>query len=82
MTDAEIAAFVKERNEMLLGLDRKTACDFYAKYNPGLHVPPWEVFEISLHKARTAALGLPLEARELSKAWLTERGYAHLGDEP
>lgn len=75
------AAFVAERNEMLLSGDVDRLMAFHAKHNPGL--PPMTnriVAEITLHKSRTAAKGLPMEARLQSKRWLTERGYKSWDD--
>lgn len=75
-----IAAFVRERNEMLLACDVDKAIAFYQKHNPGLRAPPREVVELALHKARTAALDLPREARLASKRWLTERSHKSMDD--
>lgn len=80
MSDA-VKAFVQERNAVLLEGDLDKLAAFYAQHNPGLRPPPREVLEISMHKARTAALGLPQEVRDASKVWLEERGYSHFGDE-
>ncbi len=78
---AEIAAFVKERDEMLMALDIDRMMAFHEKHNPGIRrFSSREVAEISLHKARTAARSLPIEARQLSKQWLTERGYTSMDD--
>lgn len=76
----EIAAFVKERDEMLMALDIDRMFAFHAKYNPGRQFSNRQVAEISLHKARTAAKSLPMFARALSKRWLEERGYTSMDD--
>jgi hypothetical protein len=71
--------FVKERNEMLLSGDIARAKAFHQKHNPGVPLPPDDVVEIGLHKARTAALSLPQIERDISRRWLAERGYSSLG---
>lgn len=79
--EAEIKAFVKERDEMLMAADIDRLVAFHEKHNPGVRAfPNREVAEISLHKARTGAKSLPIEYRIESKKWLTERGYTSLDD--
>lgn len=78
--EAEIKAFVKERDEMLLACDIDLVRAFHAKHNPGLPEPSDEVAWLMLHKARTAARSLPREERVKSKKWLTERGSASMDD--
>lgn len=78
---AEIKAFNAERDEMLLACDVDRMIAFHTKWNPGIRpFSTREVAEITLHKARTAAASLPIEARRLSKQWLTERGYPSMDD--
>lgn len=77
MIEDEIRAFVRERDEMLLACDVDEAMAFHAKWNPG-YTQRREIAEIGLHKARTAALSLPMEERVKSYRWLTERGYGSL----
>ena len=67
--------FVRERDAMLLSCDLTRAKQFFRKHNPGIRVPSDEVVEIGLHKARTAAMGLPQAEREYSRRWLAQRGY-------
>lgn len=77
---AETEAFVKERDEMLLALDPVKVRAFYAKHNP--QVPPLPSDDMAMlvcHKARTAALSLPIEERVLSRDWLRERNSHHFG---
>ena len=79
--EAEIKAFVAERDEMLMACDIDRMLAFHAKHSPnGPSFSSREVAEISLHKARTGAKSLPIEARKLSKQWLSERGYTSLDD--
>lgn len=80
MQDDEIEAFVKERNEVLLSGNVDRVMSFHLKYNPDIPFPNREVAEIAMHKGRTAALGLPIEARLESKRWLSERGYSSMDD--
>lgn len=79
--DDEIQAFVAERNAMLLRCDVDEMMAFFKKHNPRAPLfPSRETAEITLHKARTAALGLPLQERQKSKDWLRARGYQSLDD--
>lgn len=78
---ADIKAFVKERDEMLMAGDIDRCIAFHEKHNPGIRAFPNRlVAEISLHKARTAAKTLPVSFRSESKKWLTDRGYASWDD--
>ncbi len=80
--EAQIAAFVKERNYMLLKNDVDLMIAFFARHNP--EMPPFsdrEVAEVTLHKARSGARGLPREAHIASKLWLRERGYSDMADD-
>lgn len=78
---AEIAAFIKERDEILLAGDIDLMMAFHRKHNPGL--PPFssrEVAEAALHKARTGAKTLQREARMESARWLRARGMSTFDD--
>lgn len=74
MTDAEMGQFVLDRNDALLSLDRKRIEEFAKKYGTDWTPSSNEVFWRAVHKARTAIMGLPQEARDLSERWLKERG--------
>jgi hypothetical protein len=74
----EIAAFVQERNALLIEGDLDKLALFRQKHNPGASVLSREVQEIALHKARTAVSSLPAEIREASAQWLKQRGYSSL----
>jgi hypothetical protein len=78
---AEIKAFVKERDEMLLANDVERCHAFHAKHNPSQPKMPDHICQIAIHKARTAAKSLPKEARLESKRWLLERNYTSLDDD-
>jgi len=78
--DDEIEQFVKERDEVLLSGDLLRLRAFHAKHNPDSKSPSDELLEVGLHKSRTAAKSLPVEARLLSKRWLREHGYSSLDD--
>jgi len=78
MDGADTEAFIKERNEMLRSLDLDRAMAFHRKYYPDSPVPERAIVEVALHKARTAALSLSDEERELSERWLAARGYTSL----
>lgn len=71
--EAEIKAFVKEHDEMLLALDIDKCIAFHKKHNPGIEMPSsHDLVLAAMHKARTAARSLPLEERKKSKRWLKE----------
>jgi hypothetical protein len=72
--EALVKQFVAERNAALLTLDEATIRAHMAKWNIRTPENPI-VFWIGIHKARTACLNLPREARVLSKTWLMVRGY-------
>lgn len=77
--EAEIKAFVKERDTMLLACDIDQMLSFHAKHNP--NAPEFrdrDTVEAAIHKARTGALSLPIEARLESKRWLNQRGMSSL----
>lgn len=72
-------AMVKARDEALLSMDKERIKGYAKKY--GVPLPEDEqTFWIGVHKARTAATGLPMAARSESKRWLLERGYHALDD--
>lgn len=78
---AEIKAFCKERDEMLLACDVDRMMAFHAKHNPDSPgFSSREVAETALHKARTGVQSLPAEERLKSKRWLRDRGYSSFDD--
>jgi hypothetical protein len=71
--------FLTDRREALLSLDKEKISNYMLKY--GTQPPKDEdIFWMSVHKARTALKELPLDARQKSKDWLTERGYRSFDD--
>lgn len=72
LQEAEIKAFVKERDEMLLALDIDRCIEFQKKHSPGMPFSSRSIVEASMHKARTACLSLPKSERKKSKQWLKE----------
>jgi hypothetical protein len=78
----KIADYVAARNAVLLTGDVDAVIAFYLKHNnpDALKFDNREAAEIAMHKARTAAVGLPMKARRLSKTWLIERGYTPWDD--
>jgi hypothetical protein len=78
--DAMIAQFIHDRDDALLSLDERRIRAFIAKWRiPWTPDPEWSLW-IAVHKARTGAKTLPMDARSLSKQWLTERGFSSLDD--
>lgn len=66
--------FVREREEVLLSLDKDKILSFCRKY--GIYHPHTETaFWQSVHKARIALKDFPEPAKEISRRWLTERGF-------
>jgi hypothetical protein len=84
ISQLEISAikdFVKERDEMLMACDVEKMKAFHAKHNPHVRPSPSDdVAWLSLHKARTGAKSLPMEARVYSYNWLKARGSSSLDD--
>lgn len=79
--EAEIKAFVKERDEMLLACDVDRMLEFHAKHNPdGPNFSSRDVAEAALHKARTAVRNFPIGERMKAKRWLADRGMTSLDD--
>ncbi len=78
--EAEIKAFVKERDEMLIAGDIDRCIAFQKKHSPQVRIPARDIVEISLHKARTGAKSLPMSYRIESKKWLSDRGYQSMDD--
>lgn len=76
--DAEIRAFVAERNAVFLRGNLAEVKAFFRKHNPGRALPDDAVIEIGLHKARCAVTTFPETEKEKSRAWLRERGYSLL----
>lgn len=71
-------AYVEERDKVLLSGDIDLLIRFHQKHNPDQRPMDQTVAEVSLHKARTAALSLPLDVRMESKRWLARRGYTSM----
>lgn len=75
MTNRLMRAFVKERDEALLSLDKDKILAYMHHY--GVPVPKSNVvFWAGIHKARIASNGIPEDEKEKSRAWLTERGFS------
>jgi hypothetical protein len=81
MKTLEIERWMRDRDEALLSLDRAKIEAYMTKYGEADSLPKDDrVFWMSIHKARTGARTLPMEARSLSKQWLTERGLSSFDD--
>ena len=72
----KVRNFVRARDKALLSGDLDVVMAFWRKYYPNIKPPEREVLEIAMHKARSAAIALPIEARRASRDWLVKRGYA------
>jgi len=74
-----IAAFTKERDEVLMSKDVDRVIAFQKKHNPGYPGPTdHKTAEIGMHKAITACLSLPLKVRMESREWLKQKGFRSL----
>lgn len=77
MTNTEIEAFVRERDEALMSMNRKKLLAYCAKY--GVRVPSNKtVFWAGVHKARIASGGIPADEKRKSALWLRGHGF-HTG---
>ena len=65
--------FVRERDEVLLSLDKEKIVSFCRKYV--IYYPHSEVeFWKSVHKARVSLKGFPESEKETSRKWLLQHG--------
>lgn len=79
----QMKAWLAERNAVLLAGNVDAMIAHMRKW--GSPVPSdRNVAEVTLHKARTACLALPMAERSKSKFWLVARGYTTMdeGDVP
>jgi hypothetical protein len=81
LVEEKLVAICNERDEAMRSLDLDLVKAFHQKYNPGMALPADDILEASMHKARTAIGTFTDEEKELSRAWLAERGYSPLGEE-
>lgn len=80
MTNPDLDAFIRERNEALLSLDREKIEAHMRKYECPIPADD-EMFWAGIHKARTAVKTFPEDERKKSRDWLADRGLSHMGDE-
>ena len=79
--DPAIAAFLKERDAVLLTGDVDKVLAFWRKFNPHMREPSSrQVAEAAMHKAITASRTLPIEVRRTSKQWLEAHGSRSFDD--
>ena len=70
----DMQAFVKERDEALLSLDKNKILEYCKKYS--VPIPDdEEVFWAGIHKARIHTNSIPLDAKLDSCMWLGEHGF-------
>lgn len=75
----DIKQFIKERDNALLSMDKAQIEAYMIKY--GVPFPNGEeTFWRMVHKARTAAINLPMFERAASKAWLYARNSKSMDD--
>lgn len=78
--DREMKRFLADRRKALLSLNKATIYAYLRKYGEDPRPSSDEVFWTGIHKARTAAKDLPMQARSDSKYWLALRGMQSLDD--
>ena len=79
-TDETLPGFIKERDAMLLSMDKQTVLDFMRKWNDPDEVAKAESlsergFWAGVHKARAGTTSLPMSERIKSKFWLRQNGF-------
>lgn len=77
MSDAEIEAFVRDRDEALLSLDEAKIRAYMVKYSIRNIATTDEAFWRAIHKARTGIKNFPADEKQKSKIWLAARGSSH-----
>jgi len=76
----DLAAFLAEREQVLLSMDEATIRAYLQKWNGNAGPAEPEVFWAAIHKARTALKSFPMEARIESKRWLLAHQSEPLDD--
>jgi hypothetical protein len=76
----DLAAFLAEREQVLLGMDEQAIRAYLLKWNGNAGPTEPEVFWLAIHKARTALKSLPMEARQESKRYLLAHNSEPLDD--
>jgi len=80
MTNDPIAAFVAERDAALLSMDEQQIRACFRKHSHKEMPTDSTFFWTIVHKARTAAKSLPMDARSESKRWLVAHGSEPMDD--
>jgi hypothetical protein len=78
--DADPIMFLKERDAALLSMDEATIRAYFLRWHGDAGPADPDTFWIGVHKARTASITLPMDARSESKRWLLARGSRSLDD--
>lgn len=76
-------AFLAERLRVVRSLDPARFRAYLLKWGervPAAGADGNYLCLVSMHKARTAMLDLPMSERSASKRWLTQRGYSAMDD--
>ena len=70
---------IANRNEALLSMDRAKILEWSRKQigDDSFEREDEFIFWISVHKMRTASIGLPEHERRISMKWLAQRGFEH-----
>lgn len=78
-TPFDIQEWVIERDAVLLSMDEQRIREFFASDPSSVKMPEdMDLFWCIVHKAITAAKGLPTEFRQKSKDYLSQRGWGSL----
>lgn len=76
----DVSAFVAERDAALLSMDEQRLRHHFRTYSHKEMPDDMPFFWTIVHKARTAATSLPMEARIESKRWLLAHGSQSMDD--
>lgn len=77
---SKLETFTRERDKALLSLDEYKIRAMFFKFNEREMPANKEVFWAAVHKAITGNLNLPINFRNKSKVYLTDRGLQSLDD--
>jgi hypothetical protein len=81
-SDEEIAAYLRERDAVLLDPDLDRLRRHFVKYGrPDALQASDEVMRVAWHKGRSGVTTIPRAERRKSILWLEERGFSHFSDD-
>jgi len=75
MSDVKLAEYERDRDAVLENGTVENLIRFYKQYFPDADIPSREAFEVAFHKARSLAVNVSMQKRQVSDAWLKNRRY-------